>query len=250
MRPNFTSSQKKALFFDVNQTMVMRVSSFEESFKETWKDFTARLETDEEEDWSAEEVYRKYKTVWQARSKSKKPGLEKQDLQEKALKEAVSDKGLPIHKEFALHFFQLVKARQHHSKTLYPKVTETLAALAPHYTLAVISNSRREDVHNVMHKFGLIDYFPEERWFTATRLKEKKPNPYLFKEAMAALKLAPAQCAMIGNSYRHDVCGAWKAGIDAVWLHRSASKKNAPPVRSKKKLIVIKQFDQLLELFL
>jgi len=229
----------------------MRTTSFEDSFKETWQEFTARLETGEDNDWNADEVYRKYRTAWQARSKMKQPGAEKQDLQEKALKEAVQDTGLTVHRTFSRDFFQRIKEKQHRSKTLYPQVNETLAALAPHYTLAVISNSRRDDVHNIMHQFGLISFFPEERWFTAKKLSHKKPNNHLFKEAMTALKATPSQCVMIGNSYRHDVCGAWKAGIDdAVWLQRTSPKKNIPSGRGKKKLIVINQFEQLLELFM
>ncbi|WP_248924730.1 HAD family hydrolase [Paenibacillus hamazuiensis] len=249
MKPGFSPNQKKVLFFDVNQTLVMRTASFEDCFKETWKEYTARLAEGDDSEWNADHIYRKYRTAWFARSKMKRPGSDKQELQEKALREAVQDTGMAVSKTFARAFFSQVRQKQMGGRALYPGVNETLAALAPRYRLAIISNSRREEVAEVMRHLGLSAYFPEEIWFTASRPRDKKPNAHLFKEAMKALGAAAAECVMIGNSYRHDVCGAWKAGIDAIWVQRTAPKKVPAPARGRKKLTIVRQLDELLEWF-
>ncbi|WP_165452539.1 HAD family hydrolase [Paenibacillus thalictri] len=249
MKPLFTPSHKKVLFFDVNQTIVARSLSFEDGFKETWREYTARMDTEDAEEWNENAVYVKYRTAWQARDKMKQPGSDKQELQEMALREAVRDAGLIVHKSFARDFFQHIRTKQHRSKTLVPHVLETLQTLSPHYTLAIISNSRKEDIEALIRRFDLQRFFPGERCFTAVKLAEKKPNASLFKFAMKSLGVSPSQCVMIGNSYRNDICGAWKAGIDAVWLQRNVPKKSIPPRRNQKKLTVIKQFEQLLDLF-
>jgi putative hydrolase of the HAD superfamily len=252
VKPLYTPQQKKVLFFDVNQTLVMRARNFEDSFKDTWKEFTARWDGGEDDrSPNPEEMYDLYRTAWQSRGRTRHPPAEKQqELQEIAFKEMLDRMSVPVHGGFARSFFSHVRAKQMTSKTLYPHVKEILTSLAPHYKLAIISNSRKEDVSATMHKFGLTEFFPEERWFTAVRLRDKKPNTKLFIDAMRALGVMPRQCVMIGNSYRHDVLGAFNSGIDAIWVQRSAAaKKSTPEGRSKKGLVIIRQLDQLLELF-
>jgi HAD superfamily hydrolase (TIGR01509 family) len=48
-----------------------------------------------------------------------------------------------------------------------------------------------------------------------------KPNPSIFSAALQLVNVAPADAVMVGDSVRHDVEGALRAGMRAVLLNRS-----------------------------
>jgi putative hydrolase of the HAD superfamily len=47
-----------------------------------------------------------------------------------------------------------------------------------------------------------------------------KPHPSIFVEALRLLDVRPAEAVMVGDSVRHDVDGARRAGMRAILLHR------------------------------
>jgi len=47
-----------------------------------------------------------------------------------------------------------------------------------------------------------------------------KPHPSIFEAALAQIGAAPADAVMVGDSLRHDIEGALRAGMRAVLLHR------------------------------
>ncbi len=55
-----------------------------------------------------------------------------------------------------------------------------------------------------------------------------KPNPAFYRVALARSGVEAGDALMVGDSYRADVRGAWGAGMDAVWLHRSEGTSITP----------------------
>ena len=47
-----------------------------------------------------------------------------------------------------------------------------------------------------------------------------KPDPAIFRYALAELGLAPDRVTMVGDSWEKDILGALECGMDAVWLNR------------------------------
>ena len=47
-----------------------------------------------------------------------------------------------------------------------------------------------------------------------------KPHPSIFSAALQLVDVAPAAAVMVGDSFKHDVEGAIRAGMRAVLLHR------------------------------
>lgn len=66
-----------------------------------------------------------------------------------------------------------------------------------------------------LRAYGLLDFFEalavscDDGWL--------KPHPALFRKALDALTVAPAEAAMVGDSLRADVMGAKALGMVAVW---------------------------------
>ena len=55
-----------------------------------------------------------------------------------------------------------------------------------------------------------------------------KPNPAFYRMALERAGVDASEALMVGDSYRADVQGAWSAGMDAVWLHRSEGTSITP----------------------
>jgi HAD superfamily hydrolase (TIGR01509 family) len=97
--------------------------------------------------------------------------------------------------------------------TLMPGVTDVLPRLAPHFSLAVATNSNRTDVGFVMEHFGLGPFF--RAVVTREDYPQAKPAPDAYQTAAARLALPAAQCVVVEDAYR-GVVAAHRAGAPVV----------------------------------
>ena len=97
--------------------------------------------------------------------------------------------------------------------TLMPGVADVLPRLAPHFPLAVATNSNRADVGFVMQHFGLGPFF--RAVVTREDYPRAKPEPDAYRTAAARLALPTAQCVVIEDAYR-GVLAAHRAGATVV----------------------------------
>lgn len=241
---------KRAIFFDVNQTLIRKQLTFEQCFRRVWEEYAARW--DSEYIPSAEEIWKQYMLQWRKHHKNRVPPSQLEELQRSCLQTAMTALAVPVSASFARSFLQEARTMQSASKALLPGADTALRTLASSYRLAIISNSPRKEIVALLKRFGLADLFPGDRIFTPGSAYEKKPSPHLFRIALNAMKLTPRQAVMIGNSWAHDVVGAARAGIDSVWLQPgSVRSKEAvqKPKLGKRKVFVIQSLDQLTELF-
>ncbi|CAG7655958.1 HAD family hydrolase [Paenibacillus allorhizosphaerae] len=241
---------KRAICFDVNQTLVQQELSFETCFRSVWETYAGRWVHDD--DVRAEQLWEQYMTRWQQRRKGKTGFRQLDELQQQCLRDAFHALDLPVSGSMAESFIQEVRWMQTSAKTVSPQAYETLELLSKAYRLAIISNSSQTEVLHMLGRFGLDSFFPAEHVFTTQRHGDKKPSPHLFQAAMHTLQVAPRQVIMVGNSWKHDVCGAVKAGMDAVWLQQSSSaatdKKISRQRLGRRYVYLIKRLDQLREL--
>ncbi len=57
-----------------------------------------------------------------------------------------------------------------------------------------------------------------------------KPHPWIYREALRRLAgIAPARTVAVGDSYEHDVVGAVRAGLDAVFVLEGIHRTRFPP---------------------
>jgi putative hydrolase of the HAD superfamily len=97
----------------------------------------------------------------------------------------------------------------------FAEVESCLEALGRRYTLGVLTN-------------GNADVFrlPLGRHFRfairAETLGASKPDARAFAAALEAASVRPHQALHVGDHHEHDVLGARRAGIDAVWFNPGA----------------------------
>ena len=91
------------------------------------------------------------------------------------------------------------------------------------YRLGVISNaSDEDDVQTLVDNAGLRPYF--DVIVSSAGQGIRKPNPRIFLNGLAQLRVEPGRAVMVGDTLGADILGAHNAGLYGVWITRRANK--------------------------
>ncbi len=104
-----------------------------------------------------------------------------------------------------------------------PGAAQALERLKDHYRLVVATNaadSHARQVRQALARAGLDGHL--SACFTAHELGARKPDEAFFRALESVLRQEPRQLVMIGDSYRDDVLGAFRAGWTAAWYNPAA----------------------------
>ena len=101
-------------------------------------------------------------------------------------------------------------------KELLPDVESTLAELGKRHTMAILTKGNLEEQHLKVERSGLITYFAH-----VDIVDEKNLETYA--RLTRSHGWNPATTWMIGNSPKSDINPALAAGLNAVYIHHSAT---------------------------
>jgi len=94
--------------------------------------------------------------------------------------------------------------------------------------LGIVSNSSSEArVRTILHANHVLPFF--ERIVSSGTEGVAKPDPEIFRRALARMKLPPAAALYVGNLAYVDATAAQAAGMHAVWLNRSGTGMGVEP---------------------
>jgi HAD superfamily hydrolase (TIGR01549 family) len=129
---------------------------------------------------------------------------------------------------------------------LYDEVPGVLRKLADAgLRIGLISNS-----HRCLASFQ--SHFELEGLITAAISSSEhgfmKPHPSIFTAALQLVGVAPADAVMVGDSLKHDVEGAMRAGMSGVLLHRGAGEPASASELAARGARVIRSLSELPEL--
>ena len=99
---------------------------------------------------------------------------------------------------------------------LFPEVEAVLQRLAQHFRLVALSNGNA-----CIERIGLTRYFSAS--VSSAKVGAAKPDPAMFHAALAILGESAQNMLHVGDHPEHDVLGAQRAGVRAVWLNRHAA---------------------------
>ncbi|HEY0829046.1 MAG TPA: HAD family hydrolase [Bacilli bacterium] len=247
MKQYFSPEQIKVVFFDINGTLMRTKKSGDESFLAALNDFTGRWDH-EEADWNPQEVLTQYKQELRTQQKILS-GHSKEEIQRASLRQTLKPYPFAINDESVKAWISRIQNKRTSHCELLPHVQTTLSKLSGHYKLAVISNSSKASIISAFKLVGLDQLIPAEHICTSLKKKWKKPNTAIFRYAYKQMGVLPSQAIMVGNSWKNDIMGAAKAGMDAVWLRATPKKLSSLKRVGGRKIIIIKEFQELLELF-
>lgn len=115
---------------------------------------------------------------------------------------------------------------------LYEEVLPVLEVLRQNYRLFSASNGNAD-----LNRIGLAPLF--ERSVAARDVGALKPHAAVFLKVIEATGLEPNEVLFVGDDPEHDVEGARRAGMHAVWINRAGAAWPArfdPPPYSVKSL--------------
>lgn len=103
----------------------------------------------------------------------------------------------------------------------YPEVLEVLAALGERGCRLGIVSNWSWNLRDRVIQAGLDGHF-DLVWASAYA-GCNKPNPDIFRQALARMGVACERALYVGDSYAHDVVGARNAGVDVALLDRAGA---------------------------
>ena len=237
----------KAIFFDLDDTLLWDQKSIEESFAATCKLAKERYRLDpvlleEEVRKAARQLYSSYETYAFTQMIGINPfeGLWGNFLDEQAnfqrMKEMVPAyrraawtmglKALGIDDadfgfELAEHFPQTRRKTQF----VYEETFQVLDFLRDHYKLLLLTNGS-PDLQNTKLTITpeLAPYF--EQIVISGDFGKGKPDPHIFEHALSLMELRKHEVIMVGDNLMTDILGANRAGIKSVWINRHQKERN------------------------
>lgn len=120
--------------------------------------------------------------------------------------------------------------------TIRPGTADRLREIGKRYRIAIISNADGR-IEDVLRRSGIADCF-----LTITDsglVGHEKPNPEIFRRALASLNAAPEDSLYVGDMYSVDYVGATRAGMQAVVMDYPGAyrEKGVPRVDSLEALL-------------
>ena len=97
--------------------------------------------------------------------------------------------------------------------TFYDDVLPVLSQLSLRFKMIALTNGNAH-----VNLVGLGDFFSTQ--FSAADVQAAKPDPAMFQRAMQFAGVTPQQTLHVGDHAIHDIEGAKRAGVTAVWLNR------------------------------
>lgn len=104
-----------------------------------------------------------------------------------------------------------------HAVDYHPRAVELLEGLARRYSLAALSNGNAD-----VKRLEIGRYF--DFAISAESAGVSKPAPEMFYQACERADCKPAEALHIGDHPEHDVIGALRAGLHAIWVNQNGDK--------------------------
>ena len=222
---------KNVLFFDMNNTIVDKRKTLKLCFFELVEELTARWS--DATDLNPSQLWARYQAEFARGGGSLSARAHHLNCLRKALQALPISTSEQSIRKLDERLQQLSRGRV----VPYDDAVETINALGKSYRIGIISNGNRRKQWSQLNKLKLAAQIPQDHIIVSPD-GIRKPNPAIFHKALHKLGVKPEECVMIGDSWRNDVAGAARAGIDAIWINRKGTKKQPSPSKLGKAVIV------------
>jgi len=138
--------------------------------------------------------------------------------------------GHDISESTATEFSHQYRANYQRLRRTVPGARRVLERLHGRTVVGIVTNNEVPEQEDKLDHFDLrrlVDFM-----IVSAGVGVAKPDPEIFRLALAKAGTRPAETVMIGDSWRSDVTGARNSGIRAVWFNRFHLARPDPwPVR-------------------
>jgi putative hydrolase of the HAD superfamily len=105
----------------------------------------------------------------------------------------------------------------HRHTVLFPGALDVIADLGRRYTLGIITNAAQWYQSAKLRHVGLEPYF--QHVLISGAFGCEKPDPRIFRHALALAGVAPHEAAFVGDRLDVDIAGAQAVGMRAIWFN-------------------------------
>ena len=116
--------------------------------------------------------------------------------------------------QMPLFLAEMARGISRHQLGLYPYAREVLDVLRERYPLALVTDAQSAYARGELHKVGLLDYF--DPLVVSGDHGYRKPDPRLFRVALAGMGVAGEHALYVGNDMYRDIFGARQVGMTTV----------------------------------
>jgi len=237
----------KAIFFDLDDTLLWDQKSIAEAFKATCQYAAERYDVDSEKleeavRASAQELYASYETyeftkmiginpfegLWGNfvdegpdfnKMKEIVPGYRKEAWTNGLKKLGIEDE------EFGAELGERFPQERRKSPFLYEETFAVLDALKGKYALLLLTNGS-PDLQNTKLDITpeLVPYF--DHIVISGAFGRGKPDATIFEHALQLMNINKDEAIMVGDNLMTDILGASRVGMKSVWINRHDKERN------------------------
>ena len=149
-------------------------------------------------------------TLWQALEKGE---ITLHELKQQRFQKLIAHYATP----YAGDIETLYEATLASHADLLPGAKETLAALAGHYRLFLISNGMPNIQYPRLKAAQIDSYF--EKIFISEEIGAQKPSTSFFDHVFQTIDMPKEQCLVIGDSLTSDIAGGRAYGLATCYLN-------------------------------
>jgi len=210
---NRTDGGRRAVFFDLDDTLYDQLAPFRNSVKE-W------IAADQLEQVGLSDLFYRFRyysdLLWEPYCRGELP-LETMRMQRLAL--ALADYGIEADERLCRAVQDAYLEEQGRIR-YWPGVEACLTELAENgCMLGIITNGPKDHQLRKLEALGIEAYISRERWFISGAVGLTKPDAKLFEHVNRETGTVPKQSAYIGDSWANDVNGALGAGWYSIWFN-------------------------------
>jgi HAD superfamily hydrolase (TIGR02253 family) len=213
----------KAIFFDLDDTLLDAQTPYREAIAATCAEAGRRCASLDPKRLSAiylevaREMWRSFDLDLMRESAD--------EIRERVWAEALRQIGVDdvaLVRELSDHYGAARKA----SHRLFPDVLSTLDRLHRRYHLGIITNGMTEIQQDKIQRLGLAPYF--DTVLISQEAGMRKPDPRLFRMALACVPCESHEAVMVGDSPDRDIAGARAVGMHALWVRTGPPRDPTP----------------------
>ncbi|MCQ2427231.1 MAG: HAD family hydrolase [Clostridia bacterium] len=130
---------------------------------------------------------------------------------------------------------------------VFPEVPGALERLSGKYRLGVIAN-QRPGLPERLESYGLLKYLVPEAVFGSQDVGTEKPDPEIFRAALAAAGCRPEEALMVGDHAINDVKAAGALGIKTCRLYREYFSAYEPKDESETEDLSVENLAELADI--
>lgn len=237
----------KAIFFDLDDTLLWDQKSIKEAFASTCKIANQRygvdvIQLEEAVREEARNLYASYETydftqmiginpfegLWGNFLDDQDEFRKMKDIVPRYRKDAwtMGLKAIGIDDpDFGYELAERFPQERRNLPFVYEETFDTLDQLNDHYQLLLLTNGS-PDLQKTKLAITpeLVPYF--DKIVISGDYGKGKPDPGIFEHALSLLSLTKEEVIMVGDNLMTDVLGANRAGIKTVWINRHEKERN------------------------